>query len=206
MNATVDWLKVSNQSLALAAREAGFDLTVYENYSPSVQAVLKASAIKNAMENLRIDFEEQSDGRELSEIKEGVYVICLSYPYTVEYNLSCSDVVYIGRGNLNSRLKSHYEKSLFKLMMSLAGASFTFYLTEPKGHHDAYFKHIEFMLLDNFKTKIGGDRYPLLNKNAGWDQKINGVGTGWNRPLKNSGKKPIWSIKPTVHWGLSALD
>jgi hypothetical protein len=124
-------------------------------------------------------------------------VICLSDPFTVQYKLAKSNVIYIGRGVISSRLKSHFERSLFDVMMSLAGVNFSFYLTEPRDHQGAgYFKQLEFDLLENFRSRIGGGAFPLLNRNAGWDQKLK-LGEGWNKPLKGSGKRPTWAVSPT---------
>lgn len=199
----VKWWKIGKQSLALAAREAGFDLTVYDDYGETVREELKKRAIKNIIRSIENEFEVVSD-KYLSDIKQGVYVVCLSYPYTIRYNNWLSDIVYIGRGNISGRLKSHFEQSLFRLMRTLAGADFEFYLTEPKSTDEGYFKHIEYMLLAKFKEKA--QVYPLLNKNAGSEQKINSIGAGWDKPLKNTGKRPIWQIEPTKHWDISVLD
>lgn len=201
--ATVEWWKIKKQSLALAAREAGFDLTVYDDYGDEVQAALKSRAIKNTIHRIQDEFEQQT-GRRLDSIKDGVYVIALSYPYTIDYGGWLSDVVYIGRGNISMRIKSHFENSLFRLMRTLAGADFEFQLTEPKGESEDYFKHIEYLLLEEFRKKAG--RYPLLNKNAGSKKDIASVDAGWNKPLKNTGKKPIWQISPTKHWDIQVLD
>jgi hypothetical protein len=82
-------------------------------------------------------------------------------------------------------------------MMSLAGSNFSFYLSEPIDKNgEGYFKQLEYNLLENFRSKIGGGRYPLLNKNAGSNPGLK-LGSGWNKPLKGSGKKPSWAIAPT---------
>jgi hypothetical protein len=203
MAAEVEWWKIPQQSLALAAREAGFDLSVYDDYDEPVRAALKTRAISNAIERLREAFTEVS-GRSLEDVKRGVYVISLSYPFTLDYNGWRSDVVYIGRGYISGRIKSHYEHSLFRLMRTLAGADFDFHLTEPKSEEESYFKHVEFLMLDYFKSKAG--RYPLLNKNAGSKQSVSVAGTGWKKPLKRSGRKPIWEVRPTEHWDIDVLD
>ena len=91
-------------------------------------------------------------------------------------------------------------------MRSLQGANFDFYLTEPRSSvAEDYFKHIEFLLLDRFKASIGGASYPILNKNAGSDRGVAEVGKGWDKPLKRSGKKPIWSLEKTKFWDFEAL-
>ncbi len=148
------------------------------------------------MQNVCDAFKEEHD-RALDEITQGVYVICLSNPFTVNYPKGRSEIIYIGRGNISGRLKGHFEGSLFDVMMGLAGANFDFYLTEPKSNEgDSYFKHIEFQLLDAFRAGVGGGNFPLLNKNAGTKQNMQ-LGKGWDKPLKASGKKPTWAIAPT---------
>ena len=192
----VKWWKLKDQSLGLAAREAGYDLSMYPDYPPSVQQALKAAAIKNVMATILDDFEWQY-GRELGSVKQGVYVISLSNPFTIQYVQATSDIIYIGRGNISGRLKSHFENSLFDVMMSLAGSNFSFYLSEPIDKDgEGYFKQLEFSLLANFRNKIGGGKFPILNKYAGSDQGLE-LGVGWNKPLKGSGKRPTWAIAPT---------
>lgn len=192
----IDWTVVKKQSLALAAREAGYDLTMFEDYPVAVRDTLRFHAIKNVLDNLCSDFEEVAE-TPLYEVKHGVYVICLSDPFTLQYENGRSNIIYIGRGSISSRLKSHFDNSLFDVMMSLAGADFDFYLSEPKDENEqGYFKQLEHDLLSNFRLKIGGGKYPLLNKNAGTDMGLK-LGEGWNKPLKISGKRPTWAIAPT---------
>ena len=192
----IHWTPVRDQSLALASREAGYDLTMFEDYPVAVQETLRFHAIKNVLDNLCSDYEDIT-GQSLKDVKQGVYVICLSDPFTVQYGTKRSNVIYIGRGMITGRLKSHFENSLFDVMMSLAGANFDFYLAEPKDKNgDGYFKQLEHDLLDYFWERIGDETYPLLNKNAGTDIGLK-LGAGWNKPVKSSGKKPTWAISPT---------
>ena len=201
----IEWTIVKNQSLALAAREAGYDLTMYEEYPQAVQETLRYHSIKNALYNLCSDFEDIKE-KALYDVKQGVYVICLSDPFTVRYECAMSNVIYIGRGAISSRLKAHFENSLFDVMMSLAGANFDFYLAEPADkNEEGYFKQLEHDLLANFRAKIGGDSYPLLNKNAGSSQGLR-LGAGWNLPLKASGKRPTWAIQATGKRPIRELD
>lgn len=200
----VEWWKIKDQSLALAAREAGYDLTMFHEYPEETQENLKSAAIRITLKNIDETFLGMTE-RKLSDIRQGVYVICLSQPFTIEYEGGCSEIIYIGMGNIRNRLKSHFENSLFDFMMSIAGANFDFYLTEPvKSQGDMYYKHIEYMLLNDFHSKRG--EFPLLNTNAGSKKDFDDVGAGWNKPLKASGKKPVWQIKPTKHWQFAKLD
>ncbi len=205
MPKTVEWYpKIRNQSLALAVREAGFDLTMFDEYSEATQTEIRKRAIKIVLRNIAEEFENVT-GKELSDIRQGVYVICVSSPFTIGYESGCSEVIYIGIGKIASRLESHFNKSLFDFMMSVAGANFDFYLTEPKGSPgDLYYKHIEYMLLEKFWDKH--DCYPLLNTNAGSRKEFDEIGKGWDKPLKASGKKPIWEIRATKHCEFAKLD
>lgn len=205
MSATVEWYpKIKDCSLALAVREAGFDLTMFYEYSAETQAEIKKRSIKNAMKNISDSFEWTTE-RRIHDIKQGVYVICLSNPFTISYNIGCSEILYIGIGQIYKRLESHFNNNLFEFMMSIAGANFDFYLTEPKGSPgDNYYKHIEYMLLEKFREKH--NEYPLLNTNAGSQKHFEEVGKGWDKPLKGSGKKPDWQIRPTKHCDFAKLD
>lgn len=205
MSTKVEWYpKIKDQSLALAVREAGFDLTMFEEYSEETKAEVRKRAIKIVLENIADEFKDVT-GRELLDIRQGVYVICVSNPFTIGYESGCSEIIYIGIGKIALRLESHFNRSLFDFMMSVAGSNFDFYLTEPKGSTgDHYFKHIEYMLLEKFREKHGS--YPLLNTNAGSRKEFEGAGEGWDKPLKGSGKKPIWKIHPTKHNDFAKLD
>lgn len=201
---TVSWWKIKDQSLALAVREAGYDLTMFHEYPEDTQAALRKSAIKIVLRNIRDEFENMTE-KDLRDIKQGVYVICVSNPFTIQYEKKTSEIIYIGIGNICSRLESHFNNSLFDFMMSVAGANFDFYLTEPKSSPgDLYYKHIEYMLLERFWESRGS--YPLLNTNAGSKKEFDGAGKGWDKPLKGSGKKPIWAIRPTRHSDFGTLD
>jgi hypothetical protein len=205
MSATVEWYpKIRNQSLALAVREAGFDLTMFEEYSEETQAEIRKRAIKIVLRNIADEFENVT-GKLLADIHQGVYVICVSNPFTIAYEKGCSEIIYIGIGKISSRLEAHFNNSLFDFMMSVAGANFDFYLTEPQGTTgDHYYKHIEYMLLEKFWEKH--ESYPLLNTNAGSRKEFEGAGKGWDKPLKASGKKPIWELRPTKHSAFAGLD
>ena len=205
MAKSVEWYpKIRDQSLALAVREAGFDLTMFEEYSEDTQIELRKQAIKNVIRNISYEFEEIT-GKKLKTVSEGVYVICVSNPFTIGYKSGCSEIIYIGIGKIASRLESHFNRSLFDFMMSVAGANFDFYLTEPKGSPgDLYYKHIEYMLLERFREKYGS--FPLLNTNAGSRKEFEGAGKGWDKPLKGSGKKPIWELRGTRHCDFAKLD
>jgi hypothetical protein len=96
-------------------------------------------------------------------------------------------------------------------MESLSGANFDFSFANPhKAYHTDYYKHVEFQMLEYFYNKIGGiddkKRYPILNKNAGSNKDIDEEEAWWMTPLKATGKKPLWRLKPTEHSAFAPLD
>lgn len=208
--ADIKWWKVKNQSLAVAVRNVGFDLAVYEQYSPDIQKEIQRRAIKESLRELSATFLSVSE-RDIQEITKGVYVICLSHPFTIQYEEGLSEIIYIGRGNVLTRLKSHYERSLFRFMQSLSGTNFDFYISAPKmpggGNANHYYKHVEHKLLERFSERIGGGErnFPLLNSYSGSDKNLN-CGKGWDKPLKRAGKKPQWALETTKFWDFEKLD
>ena len=208
--AKIDWIKIKDQSLAVAVRKVGFDLSIFDEYSKSTQKEIQKLASAKSMARLREEFRSIS-GRELKSVTRGVYAICLADPFVFNYENGHSEIIYIGQGNVFSRLKGHYERSLFDLMQNLSGVNFDFYLCEPKrpggGRANDYYKHIEFLLLNRFRETIGGKKhpFPLLNKNAGSDKKL-AEPKGWDLPLSRKGKRPKWRLEPTNWSAYRPLD
>ena len=75
------WYSIKRRSLAIYAREAGFDLSMYEDYSKEVQAELRKRAVSAAM----WDIESECDDHDfpVATIKRGVYIISLSNPFAI---------------------------------------------------------------------------------------------------------------------------
>ena len=209
--ATVTWTKIQGMSLARAVRQVGFDITVYEDYNTEIQLEVQKKAIKRVLQELN-EYYYYETNQTLTDIKKGVYVICLSSPFSIKYPGGLSEIIYIGRGNVLGRLRSHFARSLFPFMQSLAGTDFDFFISEPKmpgpGVAGEYFKHVEYLLLDRFKKKFGGAErevwFPLLNSNAGSKKKLDS-GDGWEMPLSRAGKTPRWALEPTRYWDFEKL-
>ncbi len=205
------WYSIKDQSLAVFARAAGFDLSIYNQYSEVVKDELRSRTIKEALSGIRERLAELDC--EIDSISTGVYVICLSNPLSIQYRKRRSQVIYIGMGNIINRLKSHFEKAngLFDFMESLSGANFDFYVAQPALAGTAhYYKHVEHLMLEHFCQEYGGlgdkKRFPILNSNAGSNKNFNGGNEWWKKPLKATGKKPQWELKPTSNSEFGALD
>jgi|AntAceMinimDraft_1070359.scaffolds.fasta_scaffold18428_2 hypothetical protein len=205
---TNNWIKIRNQSLASYTREAGYDLTVFNDYSETTRRELKKAAISNAIYGIKYAFEQQDI--DIPSVKTGVYVIALSSPFTLQYKKAASPIIYIGIGNLMGRIKSHFENSLFDFMQSLSGTNFDFHFALPKhDEHADYYKHVEWQMLEAFSKKFGGNGigvYPILNKNAGSKRQIDDKTDWWFKPLKNTGTTPRWKLEPTAKSQFARLE
>lgn len=203
------WYSVRGQSLAIYARSAGFDLAMYEEYEKSVKTELRRLAVKAAVAAIKTACWEQ--GFDIEKVRTGIYVISLSNPLSIQYRNKRSQVIYIGRGNILGRINSHFERKLFDFMLDLSGANFDFYFAKPaRSGTKNYYQHVEHLMLDYFTSQYGGmddkRRFPILNKNAGTDHYFS-VGTEWwTKPLKASGRRPLWELKPTDFSSYAPLD
>lgn len=203
------WYAIKNQSLAVYARNAGFDLAVYRDYSKEVQKELRKRAVKEALSAIESACFEK--GLDISSIKNGIYVISLSNPLSIQYRNGRSQVIYIGMGNIMGRVNSHFNNKLFDFMLGLSGADFDFYFARPAlpGTAD-YYKHVEHLMLEYFSEQYWGmdekRRFPILNKNAGNNKEFKGGSEWWKKPLKASGKRPLWELKPTDFSDFAPLD
>lgn len=206
---TNEWVEIKSQSLAVFTRNAGFDLALYYQYSSEVQEELRYRTVKEALKQISLACNEK--GVDVYSIKKGVYVISLSNPLSIQYRKDKSQVIYIGMGNIMSRIKSHFENKLFDFMLGLSGADFDFHFALPalKGTAD-YYKHVEHLMLEYFCEQYNGlddkKRFPILNKYAGNNKSYKAGNDWWKKPLKASGKRPMWELKPTNFSDFAPLD
>ncbi len=204
------WYPVKKQSLAVYARHAGFDLAMYEEYSEEVQIELRARAVKEAIKSIQTDCWERHNF-DLAGVTSGIYVISLSNPISIQYRKNRSQIIYIGRGNIVGRIKSHFENKLFDFMLGLSGADFDFHFSQPaRAGTGDYFKHVEHSMLEYFSDIYAGmddkRRFPILNKNAGTFMGYAGGDDWWKKPLKAQGRRPLWELKPTDFSDFAPLD
>jgi hypothetical protein len=204
------WYAVNGQSLAVYARQAGFDLAIYDDYGPEVRAELRKRSVKAAMQAIELACWE-IHGFDITAINRGIYVISLSNPLSIQYRSKRSQVIYVGRGKIMGRVKSHFENKLFDFMLGLSGANFDFHFSHASRPGTAnYFKHVEHQMLEYFCEQYGGmddvRRYPILNKNAGNDKGYAEGSDWWKKPLKAQGRRPTWELKPTDFSDFRPLD
>lgn len=197
---TNHWYGLRRQSLAVYARNAGFDLSIFNEYSKTVQAELRRKTIKEAMREIKWTMSEK--GFDLDSVKKGVYVISLSNPLSIKYPKRLSQVLYVGRGDVSHRINNHFDNKLFDLMLSLSGADFDFdfALPDPKSGSD-YFMEVEYRMLEWFNLNFGDPSkrcFPLMNKIKGAKRNYTSDNEWWSKPLKSTGIKPLWEIAPTA--------
>ena len=226
-----DWIKLSNISLATATRESGFDLAVYDKYSDSTKQELRNRAVKKTISNICDEYRKETkvtfgEEKSLESVVYGVYVIRLSNPFTVRYQTpnfvegdisdvldfeGTSQIVYIGKGDVKTRLEKHLKNRLFDFMLSLSGANFDFQILDPNlnsARKDKLFTQIEHDLLLRFAETVTRrpKGWPLLNKNSGSDVDIDDCGKRWNFPLRKNVQLLEWAIEPTEKWRKTYLD
>jgi len=195
-----DWCRVRNQSLAVYARNAGYDLSIYHEYEPLVREALKKRTIAEAMKSISGICEKK--GFDFENVRSGVYVIAIANPLSISYQKNRSQVLYIGCGSIYHRIKHHFNSKLFDFMLSVSGSNFDFYFAQAiRGDEAEYFNQVEFWMIDWFSQKHReGEQtpqLPLMNKNIGVDKDLPDDDGWWAKPLKESGKKPLWEMKPT---------
>lgn len=204
------WYKVGNQSLTVYARNAGFDFAIYDEYSDEVKTELRKRTVTEAMRS--IEWACQEHGFDLPGLKGGVYVISLANPLSLLYPGGRSQVLYIGRGNVHGRIKAHFEHKLFDFMLSVSGADFDFHFAKPARAGTAdYFHQVEHEMLEWFSDQYKGvdekRRYPILNKIAGNNLGYSPSATDWwKKPIKASGRRPLWEMRPTDFSDFTSLD
>jgi hypothetical protein len=154
---------------------------------------------------------EENATKEFSKVSQGVYVITLSDNLSIDYNGKSSQVIYIGRGQIKSRLKEHLALWIRDLSDSLQDIAFDVWMMEVfvRGNANA-FKEVESDLLKDFEDRFGC--LPLQNKKRGdYKEKEHDYCEDWNKPLKNPSKHHIkngWSIKPLGNnpWAIMSFD
>lgn len=196
------WKQSKLISVFEEAQALGFDLRKFDQQSEDVQASLKKATVARVLKSVREtwdrDVENIANKNWFSGVKNGVYVIAIGHGFGVSYGDACSEVMYIGRGKIENRLRSHLHNWIFDMSRSLRDVPFKFYLEEfGDGRSPDAFKDFEHWLLDQFHEKFG--EKPLLNKIAGREGTIDHEFSGnCSAPLDNRGKKFLWQIRPST--------
>lgn len=198
----VEWKQTKLISVFEEAHSLGFDLRKFDRLHNDVQANLKKATISRVLKTIREtwdrDVERAHNKNCFKDVQRGVYVIAIGQGFSVNYQNDSSEVMYIGRGKFESRLRSHLHNWIFEMSRSLRDVPFKFYLEEfSDGRSRDAFKDFEHWMLERFHEKYG--EKPLLNKIAGREGTITHAFNGnWNAPLSNRGKSFLWQIRPST--------
>ena len=76
------WYKIEKQSMAVYARNVGFDLAVYNSYSDATKKELQSKMITEAMRTIEAACNLQ--GFKLKNVKKGIYLISLANPLSIQ--------------------------------------------------------------------------------------------------------------------------
>jgi len=198
----VNWTTTDLISVAEVADQLGFDLRKYDFQSAEVQAGMQKAIVDRIIHMIRQSWRDAFDPEphpsvDFNAIRNGVYVIAIGDGFGVRYPKGTSEVMYIGRGAIANRLRSHLNNWIFEMSRSLKDVSFRFYMEMiGDGRSKGAFKDFEHFMLDGFHAKFGDK--PLLNKIHGRAGTIDHAYEGkWNLPLDNRGKTYLWEINPT---------
>lgn len=207
----LDWLK--NESpirLDEYAYDVGFDLNKLEQKDlPYIHKQWIYNKIIGSILYYVSSVWEGEWDKLLTNVKQGVYVITLANKLSIDYDGFPSPVLYIGRGQIYNRIRSHLWSWIRHFSDSLQGLSFYFWMTEVKikGSYEAY-KDVESDLLYDFYEKFS--HYPIQNSIFGkTPNKTHVYKSGWNKPLWNPPYiKSGWSIKPLQNnpWAFSTFN
>lgn len=198
----IEWKQSKLISPFEEAQSLGFDLRKFDGLNGEVQNNLKKAIVSRILKVIRDGWDQSVENIEnknyFSYIQSGVYVISIGHGFGVAYESGCSEVMYIGRGQIEKRLRLHLNNWIFDMSRSLRDVSFKFYLEELQdGRSPDIYKDFEHSLLEQFHEKFG--EKPLLNKIAGREGRIDHSFTGnANAPLNNQGKKFLWQIRPST--------
>lgn len=198
----IAWAETGPISIFEEARQLGFDLRRYHDQPDEVKAAIKKLTIDRIIRLIREAWRDSYENdyapaKDFNKIVNGVYVISVGGGFTVSYGNRSSEVMYIGRGKIANRLRSHLSNWIFDMSLSLRDAPFKFFMeTVGDGRSKSAFMDFEHFMLESFSSKFG--EKPLINKIHGREGHIEHSFSGdWGRPFDNRTNKSLWVIKPS---------
>lgn len=198
----INWAETGPISIFDEARKLGFDLRLFDSQPTEVQAAIKKLTIDQIVRIIREAWRKSYDHeyapeQDFNRITNGVYVISVGGGFAVSYETRSSEVMYVGRGIIANRLRSHLGNWIFDMSLSLRDVPFKFFMeTVGDGRSKGAYMDFEHFMLEKFKEKFG--EKPLINKIHGREGRIeHSFSGGWGRPLDNRASKHLWTIRPT---------
>jgi hypothetical protein len=198
----IGWAETGLISVFEEARDLGFDLRKFNDQTDEVKAAVKKATIDRVISMVRDAWRASYDHeyaatQDFNAIRNGVYVISIGDGFAVKYKGGCSEVMYIGRGVIANRIRSHLSQWIFDMSLSLRDVPFRFYMeTIGDRRSKDSFKDFEHHLLAHFSNKFS--EKPLVNKIHGREGHIKHRFSGnWKRPFDGRGKRYMWEIRPS---------
>jgi hypothetical protein len=197
------WVKLRDYSIDEHLKYEGFSFEAFD----VVDEVLKENAsqkLRKKMANrlvkeLQNECMEDEDPMDLRSVRHGVYCIAIDGAFEFDYEIKPSRILYIGSGNIKTRIQSHLEGKLFDLAYELRVVPFRFYfcdLTHEKEGRKAQ-RGLEQSLLNKFSEETD-KAFPLLNAiNASSKHSFERSEIGWDTPLQRDRgpQATSWLIK-----------
>ncbi len=163
----ISWVKSEIISIRDYANSAGFNLNAIDlrKLPPDRRDWIE----KVVVDSIIYDLDECYAGEKyssLSEVKQGLYIISFADDLCIQYPDDYSQVIYLGRGAIRTRIKKHLKTWILNFSESLQDIRFQFWMSEvrTKGGRRA-FVEAESDFLEYFYEKNGS--YPILNKISG---------------------------------------
>ncbi|QXQ06923.1 hypothetical protein KX816_02325 [Sphingosinicellaceae bacterium] len=198
----IGWAETGPISIFDVARQLGFDLNRYTLQPPEVKLSIRKLTVDFIIQQMRETWRASYDNdylasQDFNRIANGVYVIAIGGGFAVNYECGPSEVMYIGRGRIANRLRSHLVNWIFDMSLSLRDVPFKFFMeTVGDGRSPNAFKDFEHLMLKTFSEKFG--EKPLVNKIHGREGHIVHRFSGpWKRPFDNRSGKCLWAIRPS---------
>ena len=198
----IEWAETEPFNVAEEARRLGFDLRMFASQPEEVRAAIRKMTVDRIVRTIREAWREAydhdyKDSQDFNRIANGVYVIAIGGGFAVDYRDGTSEVMYIGRGRIANRLRSHLANWIFEMSLSLKEVPFRFYMESVgDGRSPEAFKDLEHLMLHAFSAKFG--EKPHINKIHGREGTIDHRFNGdWRRPFDNRGRQVLWTIRPS---------
>lgn len=126
----ITWAVTNQLSIVDEARALGFDLRKFEQQRSEIKVAMKKETIDRIVSQVRSALlnycETESSLTTFNTIRNGVYVISIGGGFGVKYKNGCSEIMYIGRGSIANRIRSHLHQWIFDMSLSLRDVPFKF--------------------------------------------------------------------------------
>lgn len=193
----IDWVVSERMSIREIAASCGFNLASGSLKHASKYRDLVISEVATAfLKVLDEEWREHHPKKFLSRVSQGVYVVSFSENIYVQYKKSNSKIIYIGKGQIRNRIRSHLNNWITFISESLQDMRIDISFAEIRVKKaERAFEEVESDLLETFMQRFG--EYPLLNKISGRSHHKNHEYQNASlNLLRSQNSKKGWAIRP----------